>query len=776
AKRKSARDPVNDSEARAVLVDLAHGNTGALDAALVVSRVLEVTDGAEWPVRRAALEAVLTRIVAAESLVVERPRGVRAQAHGQATGAVHTEVYSHERMHGSCSCADFRHASLALCAHLVAAWEHARRHPRQATVCRPRKIGWDPVRPLVGRDDPAARLRAQGRAVGLPGVFAPVARAGAIRALLARRSVEPAARALLEVELGRVEVTGAVVLDESDLRTPLYPYQREGVERFLRAGRLVLADDMGLGKTAQAIAACHALYRAGRVKRGVIVVPAALKPQWAREWRMFSDVRVEVVDGDADARARMRDDASIPFLIVNYEQLHRDVDAVVALAPDIVVLDEAQRIKTWDTKTAQTIRRLTPRYRLALTGTPMENRLGELASVVSFVDDDALEPRWRLDPAYTTRADGKRAVVGAQNLRTLRERIAPIFLRRRRSDVLGHLPKRTDSTIAVNFTAKQAAAHDVHNRSISQLISIAKRRPLSAREHLRLMSALTAQRIICNGLAQSDFEERWPDLDKRAPTASLLASLDTPKLVAVRELVRKLVVTEKRKVVIFSQWRRMLQLVAWACGDVLADAGLRAAFFTGDEGQKRRTQNLVDFHDDDRVRVLFATDAGGVGLNLQRAASACILLEVPWNPAVLEQRIGRIHRNGQRRPVDAFHIVTDGGIEARMRELVGDKRALFTGLFDSVDDTVQFSRDGTFLSRLESIVDGTPVEPRPALAAPAVVDAPARAAVVDAPTLFAAIKAQRDSSGALTITAPPESAQLLAQMFASMAALLTAVA
>src|SRR5207244_403238 len=133
--------------------------------------------------------------------------------------------------------------------------------------------------------------------------------------------------------------------------------------------------------------------------------------------------------------------------------------------------------------------------------------------------------------------------------------------------------------------------------------------------------------------------------------------------------------------------------------------GLRAAFFTGAESRKRRAQNIVDFHDDPAVRVLFLTDAGGVGLNLQRAASCCINVELPWNPAVLEQRIGRIHRLGQRDPIDVYNLVGQNCIESRIAGLVEDKRALFTGLFDGASDEIRFERSTSFLSRLERLVE-----------------------------------------------------------------------
>ena len=399
------------------------------------------------------------------------------------------------------------------------------------------------------------------------------------------------------------------------------------------------------------------------------------------------------------------------FLLSNYEQLIRDLDVVRDWAPDLVVLDEAQRIKNWATKTALTVKRLDPPYRLVLTGTPMENRIDELASIVEWVDDLALEPKWRLVPWHTTPVDGKTEIGGARNLDTLRARLAGCMIRRVRQEVLSQLPPRTDTRISVEMTAEQIEEHDALNLPIAQLLARSKRRPLTQAEFLRLMTLLTTQRIIANGLAQLRFEEIWPDLSRlERPSESTLRGLSSPKLLELRELIGQIVVAQERKVVVFSQWRRMLRLAHWAARDVLARDGVRAAFFPA--RAKRRTQNLVEFHDDPACRVLFATDAGGVGLNLQRAASACINLELPWNPAVLEQRIGRIYRLGQSRPIDVYNLVSEPGIESRIADLVGNKQALFTGLFDGTSDEVAFERSGTFLSRIERIV--TPaLEPDP---------------------------------------------------------------
>src|SRR5262249_24732673 len=128
-------------------------------------------------------------------------------------------------------------------------------------------------------------------------------------------------------------------------------------------------------------------------------------------------------------------------------------------------------------------------------------------------------------------------------------------------------------------------------------------------------------------------------------------------------------------------------------------------FFTGAESQRRRTQNIVEFHDDPSFRILFSSDAGGVGLNLQRAANCVINLDLPWNPAVLEQRIGRIYRLGQKKPIDVYNLVSEPGIESRISVLVASKRAFIKGLFDGEPEPVRFGEASNFLSRIQKLID-----------------------------------------------------------------------
>ena len=379
-------------------------------------------------------------------------------------------------------------------------------------------------------------------------------------------------RALLREERRRLDARHDAARDVATTRAALrtlkqrlYPYQRVGVERFLETGSLLLADDMGLGKTAQAIASCHVLYATKRAVRGLLIVPAALKPQWAREWARFTDTPVRLVEGDPAARAAVYATTKRGFLVANYEQALRDLALMRAFDPEIVVLDEAQRIKNFAAKTAVCVKRLEPRLRLVLTGTPMENRLGELSSLLDVVDDRALEPIWRLEPWHAVRGPDGRETQGVRHLDTLRERLAGCMLRRLRGDVLAQLPARTDTRIPVDMTDEQRDEHDALNQPIAQLAAAARTRPLTPAQFLRLMSLLTTQRVIANGIAQLRFDARWPALEKiTRPDEAALSSLAAPKLAELREILVQVVVGQARKTVVFSQWRRMLLLARWA--------------------------------------------------------------------------------------------------------------------------------------------------------------------------------------------------------------------
>ena len=847
-------------EARASLLDLARRKTGTIPAELLVDHVLALYyRDAGWTVTRGAMEALLRRLESGRRdglRVAERPAGGRpfgrwrTKRPGAGLREWTTLLDSVDPIRGSCDCPDYLRGSLGVCKHLLVALDDVARRPRtwkramgdDAEDAVTRSLSWHPVRPLKGPGDWLDQIRfhprppgSQRRSLALERAKRQFARDGSgewklktahrddparrlrlvqvLRELTRRRGrgaePDPAVAALLRDEERRLE---RVVVDGRDarelvgslrsLKRKLYPYQRVGVKAFLARGRLLLADDMGLGKTAQAIASCHALFHAGKVRRGLLIVPAALKSQWQREWELFTDVPVAIVEGNPSEREEIYRRQRRGFLIANYEQLLRDAELIETWQPELICLDEAQRIKNWATKTAASVKSLKPAYRLVLTGTPLENRLSELASLMDWVDDHALEPKWRLVPWHAVHADGKKELTGIRDLKSLRQRLAPTLVRRIRKEVLKQLPSRTDTVVPVQLTDIQRGAHDDLSVPIARLVATAARRPLSQPEFFRLMSLLTTQRIIANGMAQFEFQKTWPSIASLPPDEALLRRLESPKLAELKQLLRSLVVDQGRKVVVFSQWRRMLKLAHWAVRDVLEEQGLRAAFFTGAESQRQRTRNIVELHDDDSTRVLFASDAGGVGLNLQRACSACVNLDLPWNPAVLEQRIGRIYRLGQKRPIDVFNLVSQDSIEERMTLLLSDKQQLFTGLFDGTSDEVEFERSGSFLEGVRMVVEAAelPVaaggdgadEGEDAVDAEleAMVEAADESCDATGPAdeplrvppaaelqqVLGQIAIQRRPDGGLRIEAPPEAAATLGALFEGFGRLLSQAA
>lgn len=739
----------SDLEAGKILTGLARGRFGRIAPERIARHVLQSQSGGDWPVLKAAFDALARRYGFAQRdglHVAERPAsGVFGsyRTSGQSKGAsghtrpYETALYQLDPLITSCGCPDFVRSSLGLCKHGLVVLELLEQRgelsQRPPTLALLPDVRWDYAQPLAGPFDRLLRLRCTSAAASgrifcdgrlSPGPLAELSARGELIAQLERAlgsgelQAEPAVHTLLAEERTRFEQRSALVPQlraaEASLvecKRQLYPYQLEGVQRFLTRGRLLLADDMGLGKTTQAIAASHALFRAGCVTRVLLIVPTPLKSQWKREWESTTDVPLWIVEGTPKERKRLYRTTRRGALVVGYEQLLRDLEHVQGYAPELVVLDEAQRIKNWATKSAAYVKSLGPAYRLVLTGTPMENRFDELASIMDFVDDLALEPKWRLVPYHTLTQPGDKVdkvVAGARNLEVLRARLSSAMLRRTRSAVLDQLPERTDTRVPVEMTDVQRTAHDELSQPIAELSARAERRALGPGELVRLMQLLTTQRMICNGMAQLRFDVDWPRCEHAQPSPALLDSLFSPKLSVLRGLIEQLVLEQRRKVVVFSQWRKLLSFAEWAVRDVLAEAGMRALFFTGAESLRAREQAIAEFHEDPSASVLFSSDAGAVGLNLQRAASCCINLELPWNPAVLEQRIARVHRLGQTQPIDVYNLVTEDGIEGRIAKLLEQKQALFSTLFDGTSDQVAFGGQASFVESVKHLVDPLP--------------------------------------------------------------------
>ena len=850
AREEEAREAaLREEEAREDLLEILRKRFRPIPGEWMLPVLTRACEGGDATLRKEAIEALSRRFANAkreELRVARRPLGREVMGSygtrrkGERERDYRTELYSVCPVRGSCSCRDFARSSLGLCKHLMVVLAHLASKPNllkkaERSPALERGVPlleWDAHRPLRDAKDPLTRVRfwpgpraragkglltffssvTTSRAKRNGGPCVPVAKTLAdprqrlqwVKRLLqaARRArgrliMDAALLPMLDEERRRLERRIAMqggLKARSFTRgsVELYPYQKQGVRRFLENGRLLLADDMGLGKTAQAIAVCHTLWNQGLVRRGLILVPAPLKGQWIREWPCFSDTPARVVEGNRRSRRTIYEETKKGFLIANYEQVLRDLDTIQAWGPEILVLDEAQRIKNWATKTALSVKRIDAPYRLALTGTPLENRLSELASIFDLVDDHALEPQWRIAPWHGIQDEddeGRSRVVGVRNLDTLRARIAPFMVRRLRTEVLKELPERSDTQIHVPMTEKQLEEHDALKPSIRQLAMRARRRPLTQPEFLKLMQLLQAQRVLANGIGQAYFKETWPEIRELDPIQRRVENLHAPKLFELRELLQSLCVDQGRKVVVFSAFRRMLDLASWSLGGFLRQHGIRGVFFTGQESHKRREASIEAFLEDADTRILFSSDAGSVGLNLQKSANACIHLDIPWNPAVLEQRNSRVYRLGQERKVDFYYLISEKSIEEHMARVLSNKKALFEGLFDGGSDVVLFDEATNFLGRIQEIfeeeqpssfstqgedeADDVPTQPEPILeATDESRDIEIRPNAPSIQGLFQGLRIEKRRDGSLNIEADPEAAEGLATLFDALAAAL----
>jgi superfamily II DNA or RNA helicase len=451
------------------------------------------------------------------------------------------------------------------------------------------------------------------------------------------------------------------------LKVPLYAYQVRGALFAAYRGRCILGDDMGLGKTVQALAAAEVLAQERGIERVLVVAPASVKYQWETEIRKFTERPVQVIEGAQEQRHGQYTQPTF-YRLINYELVLRDLDPLNAWQADLVILDEAQRIKNWETKISRAVKRLRSRYALVLTGTPLENKLEELYSIVQFIDDRRLGPPFQFLHEHRV-IDERGKLLGYRNLDKLRDKLAPILLRRTRSEVLGQLPARTDNTVFVEMTGAQRGPYSEQCATLARLL---QKKYATEVDRRRVLCCLANLRMLCDSTFLYDKQTHV-----------------SPKLEEFAELIREVLTEGGHKAVVFSQWEVMLRETA----AVLDRLGIGYTLFSGDVPGRERRQLLERFRSDAACRVFLSTDAGGTGLNLQ-AADTVINLEVPWNPAVLEQRIARVHRLGQHRPVRVLNLVTRNSIEERVLKTIDLKRTLFEGFFEGTSAEVSFEALG----------------------------------------------------------------------------------
>ena len=450
----------------------------------------------------------------------------------------------------------------------------------------------------------------------------------------------------------------------------LRPYQLHGLAwlQHLREQQLagILADDMGLGKTAQALAHIWTEKQAGRLERpALVVVPTSLLFNWQQEAaRIAPGLRVQTWHGPDRAAQVALGDADL--VLTTYNLVWRDLRTLSAQRWHLLILDEAQSVKNAQARAARALRRLEARHLLALTGTPLENHLGELWSLFDLLmpgflgDSRSFARHWR-KPIEVNR-DGPRA-------RLLAARVRPFILRRMKTEVATELPPLTELVKRVPLVGQQKQLYESVRVAADHMVRrILARDGFTPTSLISVLDAMLKLRQVCCD----------PRLVKGVEMAP---HTERAKLEWLREHLPDLV-AQGRRLLVFSQFTEMLDLIAAE----LAALGLPHLRLTGQTPASQRGEIVRRFQAQQSPILLASLKAGGVGLNLT-AADTVIHVDPWWNPAVQDQASARAHRIGQQQPVFVYRLVAQGSIEERMLELQSRKRALADGLLGRDDGT-----------------------------------------------------------------------------------------
>lgn len=456
-------------------------------------------------------------------------------------------------------------------------------------------------------------------------------------------------------KLADINNIGAVKKPKT-LKAKLRPYQDQGIAwlKFIHdiGSGGVLADDMGLGKTLQAIALFLIIKAEEKRLAALVVAPTSVVHNWEREIQRFAPTLKVTVWHGADRREQLEELQSAEVIITSYALLRRDVELLQSLDLTYCVLDEAQHIKNPTSATAQAAKKLQAAKRLALTGTPIENRLSEIWSIFDFVSPGLLGPLDKFEERFSRPIDQGDSKA-AERLRAI---IHPFILRRTKLEVARDLPEKLENDRICELAGDQKAIYAQVAREVRAQVMGEVERVGLARSQLHILAGLTK-------LRQAACDPRLLGLPRE------FAHEDSGKLIALRELVEECI-SGGHKVLIFSQFVSMLQIIR----HTLDEDGVKYEYLDG--STKDRAERVNTFQTDPAIPVfLISLKAGGTGLNLT-AADTVIHYDPWWNPAVEDQATDRAHRIGQTRVVTTYRLMAEGTIEEKILQLKAKKREL----------------------------------------------------------------------------------------------------
>ena len=607
-----------------------------------------------------------------------------------------------------CSCLDFKTSRLCTCKHIESVklwiegnrrWRKVHKEPPAYTSvylsytgdCNSPQTGRQ-VKIRVGSDHREEFMKLAAQYFDAEGIMFPYAFDDYDKLLVEAANIDPSFRFYQDaidfiLEQRERKFRSQLIKKYTDQRldnlltVSLYPYQREGIRFAFERGRTIIADEMGLGKTIQAIGTAELLRREGLAEQVLIVCPTSLKYQWQREIERFVGKPLTLVIEGNPMKRKEQYASDVPYKIVSYNCMSNDVKMWGSLQTEVLIMDEVQRLKNWKTQISIAARKIHSDYAVILSGTPLENKLEELYSVMEFADNYCLGPYWQFRADCIVTDDGGK-VIGYQNLNKVGEMARERLIRRTKKQVALQMPKRTDQNLFVPMTKEQMDIHEEYKVSVANLVQKwRKMHFLTEKDRQRLLQFLSMMRMVCDSTYILDQKSRYDT--KVSETMSILQSVFD---------------NGDEKVVIFSQWERMTRLIAFE----LDKLGVRYEYLHGGVPSKNRRDLISNFTDNPDSRVFLSTDAGSTGLNLQ-AGSIMINLDLPWTPAVLEQRIARIYRLGQERNVQVINLVAKDTIEEGMLSKLRFKTAMFEGVLDNGEDTIFLGNESKFTAMMDTL-------------------------------------------------------------------------
>ncbi len=447
-------------------------------------------------------------------------------------------------------------------------------------------------------------------------------------------------------------------------KATLRHYQQLGLNwlQFLRSYGLagILADDMGLGKTVQTLAHLHLEKVSGRANLpSLVVLPTSLITNWCSEAQEFApELKILTLHGPARA-ARFVDMSQADVILTTYPLLVRDQEALMAQEYHLLVLDEAQFIKNPKAHSHRVARQLKARHRISLTGTPLENHLGELWAQYNFLMPGLLGDVRRFATVFRTPIEKQN---DSERRQQLAERVRPFLLRRTKEQVLTELPPKTEVVRWVELAGSQRDLYESLRLAFDRKLRLVLATQGVAQSQIMILDALLKLRQACCD----------PRLVKLPGAAQAASTSESAKLELLMEMLTELV-DEGRHILLFSQFTSMLSLIE----EELDRQGIAYVKLTGQT--KDRETPIRRFQNGEVPLFLISLKAGGTGLNLT-AADSVIHYDPWWNPAVEEQATARAHRIGQDKPVFVYKLLTQGTVEEKILALQDRKRGLADNL------------------------------------------------------------------------------------------------